>query len=351
MTNHNLKDLIITYHLDSFNSYNFGCRVNSAEVNQLRQLFLNLGLVPEEDNPDLYLVNTCAVTKKGESESLSKIRSLLRHQPRAYILATGCAQLDKISHPRLISLSNQHKEELLEQLRGHYSPETQDRLSHDQRFLLKVQSGCTFTCSYCIVPQRRSRLWSLPIDQAVETVNRAIADGHQEVIITGVNLIQYQPVLSQLLEALLSKTTVPLLSFGSLPLNCVDSHFLNLISTHQARISLFLHIPIQSGSDKILKLMHRHYDRQKIITTFQKLRDSRPQLRFGTDIIVGFPTESESDFQETSDLCQQIGFTKIHTFRYSPRPNTEARQLFESSPKIINSDKLNRSRRIRSLVL
>lgn len=239
-----------------------------------------------------------------------------------------------------------------------YSHQIKDKFSHTNRFLLKVQSGCTAFCSYCTVPQKRPKLWSLPIDIAIDTVNKAVKDGYKEVIITGINLNQYTPGFSNLVESLLAKTKISLISFGSIPTNCIDQKFINLFLVFRFRLCPFLHIPIQSGSDKILKLMNRNYTKKTILMKFSLLKNISSLLvkegigdglNFGTDIIVGFPGETETDFQETFNLCQKIGFSKIHVFKYSPRPGTSARELYLKSAKISKDILKQRSEQFRKL--
>jgi threonylcarbamoyladenosine tRNA methylthiotransferase MtaB len=348
----------------TFLSVNFGCRVNAAETNQWSQTLIDTGFTPlvkeGQGRLDLILVNTCSITKKGEKESINKVKSLHQKYPDSQIYVTGCANFKKIENLSHIKIfKNDQKEELLDHLKSLYTSKIGDKFSHTNRYLLKIQSGCTQFCSYCIVPFKRNYLWSLSIDDAVNTINQAVLDGYQEVIITGVNLDQYEYGFSNLIQSLLEKTDIKLISFGSVPVNCIDDKFITLLSTFSSRISNFLHIPIQSGSDKILKLMNRSYTKSEILKKFNKLKKIVPRpvkggvrggFRFGTDIIVGFPTETDSDFQETLNLCQQIGFTKIHTFPYSPRPNTKARILFENSPKIPKETLKSRSRQIRNLV-
>ena len=335
----------------TFLSVNFGCRVNSAETNQWSQALIDQGYNPSKDNPDIILVNTCSITKKGEVESLGKVRSLHQEYPHAKIFVTGCANLDKVKNLSNISIfRNDQKEKILSGLKSSYTPKIKDKFSHTHRFLLKVQSGCSQFCSYCIVPFRRPKIFSLPIPQAIKTIQKAVADGYQEVIITGVNLNQYQYDFSHLVQNLLEKTNIPLISFGSIPINCIDKKFIDLLKTYPNRISHFLHIPIQSGSNKILKLMHRPYSQKIILEKFRNLKLEIMNLRFGTDIIVGFPTETDQDFQETLDLCKKIGFSKIHCFKYSCRPNTKAKIIYDNNPKITKETLKYRSQQIRNLL-
>ncbi|OGL54341.1 hypothetical protein A3K55_00240, partial [Candidatus Shapirobacteria bacterium RBG_13_44_7] len=317
---------------------NFGCRVNAAESNQFAQYLLD-----HPSSKPIIFVNTCAVTQKGEYESLARVRALSQQYPNFQIIVSGCADLSKIAH--LPNVTLYHDKDKLSPI---YTPKIKDKFSHSQKYLLKIQSGCTANCSYCIVPQKRPHLWSLPIDQAVDTVNRAIKHNYQHLIITGVNLVQYRYDLNNLLKSLLTQTKIPLISFGSLPLSCINQEFINLITSNRSRFVNFLHIPVQSGSDKILKSMHRPYTQQQIITTFTKLQNRG--FDFGTDIIVGFPNETDDDFLQTQNLCQLIGFSKIHTFRFSPRPNTEAQELYRQfpvKPSITNS----RAQQIRKFII
>lgn len=335
--------------MKKFHSLNFGCRVNAAETNQWAQKMVDQGYVPSSTNPDIILVNTCAITKKGEYESVFAIKKLISENPHAKIFISGCADLSEFSEfPNVNIFSNPEKEKLLLDLDCAYTSKISDKFSHTHRFLLKVQSGCTAFCTYCTVPLKRPYTWSLPIKSAVKTIKSTIIDGYKEVIVTGVNLTQYTPGFSNLVEALLTQTDIPLISFGSIPLLCIDDKFISLLKKYPHRLSRFLHVPLQSGSNKILKLMNRPYNQQTILSTFSKLKNIN-NLAFGTDIIVSFPGETEDDFQETLSVCRQIGFQKIHTFRYSPRPGTKARELHQTLPKISKLESKRRSLLIRSL--
>lgn len=343
--------------MKTFATYNLGCRVNAAETNLFAQSLINQGFTPlvkeGQGRLDLIFINTCSITKKADIESVGLIRRLQKKYPETKIIVSGCANLKDVSTLKNVTiLDNQQKEAALKDLDCEYTHKILDKFSHTHRFLLKVQSGCTAFCSYCTVPQKRPYLWSLPINIAIDTVNKAVSDGYQEIIITGVNLNQYLPGFSNLVEALLTQTKIPLISFGSIPINCIDEKFIKLIKNYKLRIKNFLHIPLQSGSDKILKLMNRSYDTQKIEQVFLKLQSSKAlkHLTFGTDIIVGFPGETETDFQETYDLCKKIGFSKIHIFRYSPRPGTVARKLFLESEKLSKKIVKERSQKLRQLI-
>jgi threonylcarbamoyladenosine tRNA methylthiotransferase MtaB len=337
--------------MKTFAVYNFGCRVNAAETNLFAQSLINQGYSPNQNSPDTIFINTCSITKKADIESIGLIRRLQKKFPNSKIIVSGCANLKDISKLSNVSiLNNQQKEELLNDLNCAYTHKILDKFSHTNRFLLKIQSGCTAFCTYCTVPYKRHYLWSLPIKTAIDTVISAKNDGYREVIITGVNLNQYALGFSNLLQKLLKETDIPLISFGSIPVKCIDDQLIKLLKKYPTRLSNFLHIPLQSGSDNILKLMKRNYTKKIILEKFSLLKNLKPNLSFGTDIIVGYPGESDTDFQQTYDLCNKIGFTKIHVFKYSPRPDTTARELFLKSEKISKEVVKKRSQKIRSLI-
>lgn len=345
--------------MKTFQIFNFGCRVNAAESNLFAQSLINKKYLPTNNNPDIIFINTCSITKKANTESLGLIRRLQKKYPKAKIIISGCASLKNLKITKNIQIiSNPQKEKYLQDLNCSYTSKIKDKFSHTNRYLLKVQSGCTAFCTYCTVPYTRPYLWSLPIDTAIDTVKKAVKDGYKEVIITGVNLNQYTPGFSNLVEALLTKTDITLISFGSIPINCIDQKFISLFSRFPSRLSSFLHIPIQSGSDKILKLMHRNYAKKNILEKFSLLKNISPLLvkggvgdglSFGTDIIAGFLGETKSDFEKTYNLCKKIGFTKIHVFKYSPRSGTLARELYLKSEKISKEILKQRSEQLRKL--
>ena len=340
--------------MKTFAVYNFGCRVNAAETNQFAQKLIDKGFTPlvkeGQGRLDTIFINTCSITKKADIESVGLIRRLQKKYPNTKIIISGCANLKDVSTlPNVTILENKQKEEFLENLNCEYTHKIADKFSHTNRFLLKIQSGCTAFCTYCTVPYKRHYLWSLPIETAISTVKKAVIDGYKEIIITGVNLNQYNAGFSKLLTALLEKTEIKLISFGSIPINCIDNNLIKLFQKYPNRLQKFLHIPLQSGSDKILKLMGRNYTKKIILEKF-KLLNKIGDLTFGTDIIVAFPNETDSDFQETYDLCKEIGFTKIHVFKYSPRPDTAARKLFLESEKISKDVAKSRSQKLRSLI-
>jgi hypothetical protein len=334
----------------TFLSVNFGCRVNMAETNQWSQVLIDQGLTPSDNNsPDIILVNTCAITKKGEKESLNKVKSLSKQYPQAKIYVTGCANFDKVKNlPNLTIFKNDQKEDLLNHLKSLYTSQIGDKFSHTHRYLLKVQSGCTQFCSYCIVPFKRNYLWSLSINDAVNTVKKAVDNGYQEVIITGVNLDQYEFGFSNLVEALLTETNIKLISFGSIPINCIDKKFIQLIKDYPKRIKHFFHIPIQSGSNKILSLMNRPYTKSDILNKFSLLKNlpsSRevPPSKRGegwvlvlTSSLVSLPKPIKI-FKKLSTFANKLVFPKFILFLFPPDPVPKPELFLRILPKFLKT--------------
>ncbi len=334
----------------TFTAINFGCRTNAAETNQLSQILLDHGFKPNKDSPGLILVNTCAITKKGEKESLQKIRSLKRNFPNSTVITTGCADLSSFEKEKnILVLKNKDKKKILKESGGDYQPQIKDKFSASKKYILKIQSGCNQYCTYCIVPYRRDKLWSLPIKKAIKDTKKAINNGYTHLIITGVNLELYEPGLDKLLKNLLQKTTIQEISYGSIPVNSITKDFLDLYKTYSKRLSSTIHIPIQSGSDKILKLMNRPYTRKQTEETIENCIKKIPNLKLQTDIIVGFLGEKEKDFKDTLSLLKKYPFQKIHTFRFSMRPQTAAEKLFEKYSLPTPQESKERSQVLRSI--
>lgn len=335
---------------------NFGCRVNSAEINQLSQILVDEGYSPttkkNSESPDIIIINTCSITQKGEYESLSQIRRTRKKYPKSKLFVTGCADLLKVEKDKHIFIfSNKSKEKILKDNACVYSKKVLDKFSNSDKYLLKVQSGCKQFCTYCTVPYNRNYSYSInPVD-AISTINMAIKDGYREVILTGVNLDEYKHTFSKLLEKILTQTSIEKISFGSIPINCIDANFLSLYNNNKYsnRLSKYLHIPIQSGSDTILKLMNRPYTRKTALRKFKLLSRIDSTIKFGTDIIVGFPGETDKDFKLTTTFCQKIGFTRIHTFRFSRRKLTLANYFYEKYPKLNPSVIDDRAATIRAI--
>lgn len=321
-----------------------GCRVNQAEDNSYRQHSLESGwqLVDFKSPADIYVVNTCAVTLEAERQSRQMIRQAKSRNPAACIVVTGCAgrslqQNNGIKDLVDLFIPNLHKDNLVSELRQflgeaehpqfkyHFPPVAQARTT---RLNLKIEDGCFESCSFCIIPSRRGTVRSLPADEVIRRIQVAESLGYQEVVLTGVHLGAYgheqgQHGLDQLLHRINQETQIASVRLSSLDPHEITDAMIEALAA-SPRICPYLHLPLQSGSDSILQAMRRRDNQVDMRQTIHKLRQAIPDIALTTDIIVGFPGETEADFADTVQLVEALGFHKIHVFPYSVRPGTRA---------------------------
>jgi len=319
-----------------------GCKLNQAETELLaRQLAeAGYGLVPSADKADVYILNTCTVTHIADRKSRHLLRQAHRQNPDARLVAIGCyaerspQELAQIEGVGLV-LGNEQKPHLLRRLQesGCLShPSSVQTSCHYNgcrtRAFIKVQDGCHDFCAYCIVPLVRRREESVPVDQIVAEVRQRVAGGGKEVVLTGTEIgsYSYERVnLKELLERILAETNVVRLRLSSLQPQEISPELLGL--WHDNRLCPHFHLSLQSGSDAVLGRMKRRY----ITTDYQRavslIREVVPEVAITTDVMVGFPGETETEFQESFSFCRQVDFARIHVFPYSLRQETEAAHL------------------------
>jgi len=338
-----------------------GCKLNQAETQLLARQFARAGyrLVAADDGADVYVLNTCTVTHVADGKCRRWLKGVHRRHPEALVVAIGCyaerarQELAQIEGVDLV-LDNRQKPQLLRRL------EESGRLNRPAageassagadfrtRALVKVQDGCNSFCSYCIVPLVRGREKSLPLDQVVAEVKDRIADGYKEVVLTGTEIGSYNDGgadLKELLERILEETDVARLRLSSLQPQEISPGLIGL--WHDSRLCRHFHLSLQSGSDGVLERMKRRYTTADYQRAVALIRDKVPEAAITTDIIVGFPGETEAEFQESYNLARQLGFARIHVFTYSPRPGTQAALMPDQV-----GDKLKRERSRRMLAL
>jgi threonylcarbamoyladenosine tRNA methylthiotransferase MtaB len=355
----NLDSLLNGLKEKTFAIYNLGCRTNQAETLQISALLEDLGFFPSP-NPALILVNTCAVTQKAVAESRRLVKTLRQKFPEARIIAMGCGvdyRKDGFSSSDIV-WSNEWKEFLLSGYAHPYSRDKRHPFSRSGRFFLRIQSGCCQFCSFCIVPHLRKDMTSLSIEKAVNLIRKAEAKGYQEVVLVGTNLELYgyeeKHSLSDLVEEILQETRISRISFGSINYGAFDDKFIKLL--HQdwkdnkvGRISRFFHIPLQSGSNRILKLMNRTYTFEEFRDLVARVYHAAPFVSIGTDIIVGFPGETEEDFEKTVEAVSSLPFSRLHVFRYNPRRGTPAFVMERKWGIVGKEEKKKRSEIIRKI--
>ncbi len=339
-----------------------GCKLNQAETEALARQLAEAGyrVVSAEAEADIYILNTCTVTSTADRKSRHWLRQAHRRHPDACLVATGCyaerapQELARIDGVRLV-LGNEEKAQLLGVLAegGYLSrsahPDTMAPCGSPQRTraFLKVQDGCHSFCAYCIVPLVRRVEMSLPIEQVVAAVAQRVREGYQEVVLTGTEIGSYQydgANLKELLERILAETSVARLRLSSLQPQEISPELIQL--WHDPRLCPHFHLSLQSGSDDVLHRMKRRYTTADYQRAVSLIRGVVPEAAITTDIIVGFPGETDTEFHQSDDFCRQMGFARIHVFPYSPRPGTEAALM----PNMVG-DSLKKQRRQRMLAL
>lgn len=318
-----------------------GCRTNQYETQGFSDQLKEMGYVPGDD-AELCIVNTCTVTESADSSSRHAIRDLLRDNPKAKVMVTGCyaeAKPQEVAalDPRVVVVSNKDKESLLKiALPEEEIPEFKiERFEAHTRAFLKVQDGCNSFCTYCIIPYVRGRSKSRTRQDILDEAARLIANGYKEIVITGINIGDYDgggdDNLAGLVRALDDLPGLERLRISSIDPDEVDDDLLNAVIEGKHTCPS-MHIVLQSGSNQVLKRMNRKYTRQIFLSTVDRLKNASPDFTFTTDIIVGFPGETEHDFQDTLDLMKEVKFSKVHMFPYSERKRTRAALFTDKIP-------------------
>ncbi len=321
----------------TFKVVTLGCRTNQYESQAYSDQLKAAGYEEARDGEtaEVCIVNTCTVTESADSASRHAIRDLARKHPGAKLVVTGCMAESKPEQIRSIEgvssiVPNAKKEELLSiVLPEEEWPEFSIRQfdAHTRAFV-KVQDGCDSYCTYCVIPYVRGRSRSRPIDEIEREVRGLIENGYKEVVLTGINIGDYDGGdgsirLAELVRRIDKIEGLRRLRLSSIDPDEVDANLQDAILEGKTTCNS-LHIVLQSGSNVILKRMNRKYTRQIFLETIHRLRAADPDFGFTTDVIVGFPGETESDFAETCEVMNEVEFAKVHMFPYSARPRTRA---------------------------
>lgn len=323
-----------------------GCKLNQAESETIALQLAELGYSVSDDGPaDVMLLNTCTVTHVADRKARQWLRQARRHNPDSLIIATGCyveraaAELDHFGVDLICG--NHDKAQLVQIIAARLGTRhrgdgaTGHRLQTRTRSLLRIQDGCHGSCAYCIVPQVRPNTYSEPPGQIVAEVNRRVALGYKEVVLTGTEIGAYDHQnndLTRLIRRLLTETSVERLRLSSLQPYHVTPEMLELWRDN--RLARHFHIALQSGCDITLAAMQRHYSTDTYLRTLNMIRNYVPDAAVTTDLIVGFPGESDHDFAESCAFVEACGFSAVHIFPFSPRPGTTAAGIsHQISPK------------------
>lgn len=354
-----------------FYSFSFGCRVNEAEKEELDQKLLEKGFVYDEKNPQIYIINSCAVTEKATREARQLIYKLKRQNPQLKIVLTGCAATYWLKNklyqdlPVEIIADNLQKNFLVDliekriKLKKHQQALKSKNILTSKflssgRVMIKIQDGCQRFCSFCIVPYLRGLPKSKTINQIIEEIKNYQSQ-IAEVILTAINTEAFgfdtNEKFTDLIKAVLTKTSIPRLSFGSIHPWSLNEDFFNFYQKYydSQRLVHFFHVPLQSGANKILSLMKRGYQRQEIEEKIFAIHKLNPFALLATDIIVGFLEETENDFEETYQFLEKLPIVKFHVFRFSKRKNTAAYFMAKNLKEPTDEEKKKRGEALRLL--
>lgn len=339
-----------------------GCKVNQYETEYVRGGLVSIGYedAQESEQADLCIVNTCTVTNEGDSKSRYTIRKLARENPQSRIVVMGCyatrAPEEVAQLPNVVEVVTDKRE--LPDLLGRFGvidiPTGISRFGNRHRAYIKVQDGCMLRCSYCIIPHVRPNLISRPMQHIVDEARRLVDNGYRELILTGVHLGHYgvegnwnKPKeewlrLSHLVRALAELPGDFRIRLSSIEATEVTRELIGVMAEYPEKIAPHMHLCLQSGSDSVLRRMRRRWGSRLFIDRCNLLRDTLDNPAITTDIIVGFPGETEAEFQASMDVSRACGFSKIHIFPFSARKGTPAATYADPISQAVKDERLQR---------
>jgi threonylcarbamoyladenosine tRNA methylthiotransferase MtaB len=343
-------------------THTLGCKVNQYETEYLREGLASIGYSDAVDGEgaDLCIVNTCTVTGEGDAKSRQVIRRMARENPAAKIVVMGCYATRAPEEVKLLPGVTEvltDKRELPDLL-GRFGvtdvPTGISGFGSRHRAYVKVQDGCLLRCSFCIIPHVRPELASRPMQHVIDEVARLVDRGYREVVLTGIHLGHYgvdfnrlKPKsewtrLAHLVEALANLPGDFRIRLSSIEATEVTRELMDVMAAHPEKVCPHLHISMQSGSDGVLRRMRRRWGAQRFVDRCAMLKERLDRPAITTDIIVGFPGETEQEFQETVEVSRAVGFSKIHIFPFSARRGTPAASFADQLPKPLKQERVHR---------
>lgn len=343
-----------------FSTKTFGCKVNSYDTGLLERKFNSEGFQHADSkkaSPDVFILNTCAVTGEASKEAVRAVRKIKSQTPQAKIVITGCsAQVDTDLFSNLpgvdLVVANSHKAQIEhlvgDLLKGKLSQKTYKSnifkmedlglgggvSSQHTRSFLKIQDGCNSFCTFCIIPFARGKSRSLPPEALIDKINELESKGVQEVVLTGVHIGDYEYEglkIEDLLELILNQTSIPRIRLTSLEPIEISNRLFQLFSHEQ--MCPHFHISLQSAQSRVLKTMKRNYGAEDVEAALEKIYQLYPDAFVGMDIIAGFPGETDKEFEETVNRMQRLPWARMHVFPYSPRPGVYANRIQDQWPR------------------
>ncbi len=343
--------------LKTFSIMTLGCKVNSYESNIIQNDLLSYGLikVPFGEPSDITIINTCSVTNTADAKSRNFINRVNKTNPDSIVLVCGC--YSQVASNDLkkdfgidILIGNKYKNNVIELINEYFNNHKQvvkiDNLLLEKEFennqvevykdktraFVKIQDGCNYMCSYCIIPFTRGRQRSKNFTFLINEITTLVSNGYKEIVLTGVNTAGYNYETKNFYDLLLAINNLAgdfRVRISSLEPFQINDDIIKLIATNPSRFAPHWHICLQSGSDSVLQAMNRKYTTNEFLTLVQKIYSLNPKTAISTDYICGFPTETDLDHQDSIEFVKQVGFLKLHVFPYSPRKFTPAAKLHQ----------------------
>lgn len=342
-----------------FSIITFGCKVNSYESEYMKEQLLNNNYVLETDykKSDIVIVNTCSVTNTADNKCKKMIRSVRRENPTSILIVCGCtAENNRESLNNLdidILIGNKDKSKIITLIEDYLKTSTKyikfynNRVSefenmfvknfdNQTRAYVKIQDGCNNYCAYCIIPYVRGSIRSKKFNDVIDEVQTLVNKGHKEIVFTGINTGAYgketkEYDLVDLIQAVSKIKDLERIRISSIEMTEITDKFIKELKNNP-KLCGHLHVSLQSGSERILKIMNRKYTKKDYLDNITKIKNARPNINLTTDVIVGFPSETEEEFQECIAYCKEVGFSKIHVFPFSKRAGTKAATLPNEVP-------------------
>lgn len=339
--------------------YTLGCKVNEYESEFMGFLLENHGYI-QGDNPDVVIVNTCTVTNTADSKSRKIIRRVRKEYPNSILAVVGCMIQNKkdldidadivlgnINKSEIITYLEEFKNEKISDVRDMSEASFESMSLSDfnlTRAYIKIQDGCDNYCSYCIIPYVRGHVRCKKKEDVLKEANNLVSNGHKEIVLTGIHTGNYHDGdydFADLLSDLVKIDGLKRLRISSVEVTELNDKFLNVLKNSDVLVD-HMHIPLQSGSNRILKLMNRKYDVDYFISKINEIRKIRPNISITTDVIVGFPSETEEDFSECVETIKKVNFSKLHVFPYSDRDGTMASKMKNKVNGIVKKERVKK---------
>ena len=342
-----------------------GCKVNAYESEYILSSFKDQGYEITNDIADIYIVNTCSVTNTSDAKSRKVINRLIRENPNSIIVVMGCmieANKDMEIPGVSLIIGNKDKNKVVDLVEAYLKDKQVRKILYDNfddtfedmfitnmtshtRAFVKIQDGCENFCSYCIIPYTRGKQRSKDPDLVIKEIETLVSNGYKEIVLTGIHTGHYgsdlQTTFPDLLKRIVKINGLERLRISSIEITELNDEFFEVLKANPIIVS-HLHIPLQAGSDTVLQAMNRKYLTNYFENKVKKIREIRPDISLTTDVIVGFPGETEEEFQETLDFVSKIKFTKVHVFPYSRRKGTKADTMPNQIPENIKKERVKR---------